>query len=60
MADDRVLDETRLATAGDHHSLGCLGLYGHGLVVGLNQGVDWEALGLHGDPLGLHLHLGDR
>ncbi len=56
VADDGVLDETS-AVGGDHHSLGRLGLDGQGrLAVGLNQGVDWEALGLHGYPLGVHLH----
>lgn len=57
MADDWVLDETS-TVGGNHHSLGRLGLDGHGrLAVGLNQGVDREGLGLHGDPLGVHLHL---
>lgn len=58
MADDWVLDETGLpAIGGNHHSLGRLGLDGQGsLAVGLDQGMDWEGLGLHGDPLGVHLH----
>lgn len=47
-----------MSTGGsNHHSLGCLGLDGQrSLAVGLNQGVNWEALGLHWDPLGVHLH----
>lgn len=57
VADDRALNQTS-TTGGNHHGLGCLGLDGQGrLAVGLNQGVDWEALGLHGDPLGVHLQL---
>lgn len=58
MADDRVLDEARLsAVGGDHHSLSRLCLDGQGcLTVGLNQSVDREALGLHRDALGVHLH----
>lgn len=57
VADDRVLDQTS-AAGGNHHGLGRLGLNGQGcLAVGLNQGVDREALGLHWDPLGVHLHL---
>lgn len=57
MADDGVLDQTS-AAGGNHHGLVRLGLNGQGcLAVGLNQGVDREALGLHGDPLGVHLHL---
>ncbi|TNN58501.1 hypothetical protein EYF80_031304 [Liparis tanakae] len=57
VADDGALDETGLsAVGGDHHSLGRLGLDGHArLAVGLNQRVDREALGLHGDALGVHL-----
>lgn len=60
VADDRALDETGLpAVGGNHHRLGRLGLDGHPrLAVGLNQGVDREALGLHGDPLGVQLHAG--
>lgn len=57
MADDGVLDETS-TVGGDHHSLSRLGLDGQGrLAVGLNQGVDRETLGLHGDALGVHLQL---
>ena len=60
VADDRVLDEAA-AVGGDHHSLGCLGLDGQGcLAVGLNQSVDWEALGLHRNPLCVHLHLSKK
>lgn len=56
VADDRVLDQTP-AAGGDHHGLGRLGLNGQGrLAVGLNEGVDWKTLGLHGDSLGVHLH----
>ena len=59
VANDRVLDETWLpAIGGNHHSLSCLGLDGQGcLAVSLNQGVYREALGLHRDPLAVHLHL---
>lgn len=57
VADDRVLDQPSIV-GGNHHSLWCLGLDGQGrLSVGLNQGVDREILGLHGYPLGVHLHL---
>ena len=60
MADDRTLDQTPTIRC-DHHSLCCLGLDGQGcLVVGLNQSVDREAMGLHGDPLGVHLHLNEK
>lgn len=57
MADDGVLDEPGLSTiGGDHHGLGRLGLDGQrSLAVGLDQGVNWEGLGLHRDPLGVHL-----
>lgn len=55
VADDRVLDQAP-AARGDHHGLGSLRLDGQGgLAVGLHQGVDWEALGLHRDRLGVHL-----
>ena len=59
VADDGALDELRLpAVGGDHHSMGRLRLDGQRrLAVGLNQGVHREALGLHGDPLGVHLHV---
>lgn len=58
MADDRVLDEARLsAIGGNHHGLGRLCLDGQGgLAVCLNQGVNWEALRLHRNPLSVHLH----
>lgn len=57
MADDRVLDQPSIV-GGNHHSLWSLCLDGQGcLSVGLNQGVDREVLGLHGYPLGVHLHL---
>jgi len=57
VADDGALDEMGLsAVGGDHHSLARLGLDGYArLAVGLNQRVDREALGLHGDALGVHL-----
>ena len=61
VADDGALDEARLsAVGGDHHSLG-LGLDGQRrLAVGLNQRVHREALRLHLDPLGVHLHLSTK
>lgn len=47
MADDRVLDQASII-GGNHYSLGCLGLdWQRCLAMGLDQGVDWEALGLH-------------
>ncbi len=59
VADDRVLDQTS-AIGGNHHSLSCLRLDRQWrLAVRLNQGLYREALGLHGDPLGVHLQLRD-
>lgn len=57
VADDRVLDQSSIV-GGNHYSLGCLGLdWQRCLAMGLDQSVDWEALGLHRDPLCVHLCL---
>lgn len=57
VADDRVLDQSSI-TGGNHYSLGCLGLDWQGcLAMGLDQSVNWEALGMHRDPLCVHLHI---
>lgn len=57
MADDGVLDEAGLSgIRGNHDGLWGLRLDGEGgLGVGLDQSVDWEALGLHRNPLSVHL-----
>lgn len=57
VTDDRVLDQSSII-GGNHYSLGRLSLDWQGcLAMGLDQSVNWEALGLHRDPLCVHLRI---